>query len=158
MRGRRAWRVPSVLALLLALTQASQGCGPSTVIEVAPPLAVVDTFPANGANLRGAEVSHIDVVFSDLVDGAGAVAAIRLESVNSADEVVTRYDLAGDPARGDNGFDDRLLTLSLLIGAPSTDGTLPDNNAFRLTIGAGLAARSGSVLPVDLIHRFITAP
>jgi len=157
MRGRLAQRTLSTAASVLVSALASLGCGPSTVIEVAPPLAVIDTFPANGANLHGAEVKHIDVVFSESVDGASAGTAIRLESVNSADEVVNRYALAGDPARGDNGFDEQLLTLSLLIGAPSTDGTLPDNNAFRLTIGAGLAARSGGVLPVELIHRFITA-
>jgi hypothetical protein len=145
-------------ALLLAGVWASASCGPSTVIEVAPPLAVIDTFPANGARLRGAEVTHVEVVFSERVDGASAVAAIRLESVNSADEVVSRYDLAGDPARGEDGFDEQLLTLSLTIGAPSPDGALPDSSAFRLTIGAGLAARSGGVLPVDLIHRFVTEP
>lgn len=158
MSGGWVRRAVSIAGLLTALPLAGPACGPSTVIELAPPLAVIDSFPANGARLRGAEVNHVDIVFSESVDGASATAAIRLESVNSADEVVNRYALAGDPARGDNGFDAQLLTLSLTIGAPSTDGTLPDNNAFRLTIGAGLAARSGGVLPVDLIHRFVTEP
>ena len=48
------------------------------------------------------------------------------------------------------------VTLSAPIGEPSLDGALPDDARFRLTIAAGLAARSGSVLPVDVIRRFTT--
>ncbi|MBN2358618.1 MAG: hypothetical protein JXR83_04145 [Deltaproteobacteria bacterium] len=157
MRGHKRTRARRTTWAGLALLLADIGCGPTTVIEVAPPLTVVDTFPANGASLRGAEVSHVEVVFSESVEVSAAVSAIRLESVNSGDEVITHYALAGDPERGDNGFDENLLMLSLTIGEPSSDGALPDNTAFRLTIGAGLTARSGGVLPVDVIRRFATA-
>jgi hypothetical protein len=145
---------PSLLGpgLLLALA----ACGPATVIEVSPPLVVVDSFPSNGATLPGAEVTHLDLVFSELVDGAAALAAIKLAAVNASDEVDAAYALAGDEDKGPGGFDDARRTLSMTIGEPSLDGSLPEGLRFRLTVAGGLTARNGSVLAVDVVRRFAT--
>ena len=140
-------------ALALTLLAA---CGPGTIIQVLPPLTVVDTFPGNGTTLPGANVKHIDIVFSDRVDGALALSEIRLAAVSEGDEVLVQYDLVADEDKGEGGFDVGRLTLSALIGDPSLDGSLPDGNAYRVLISAGLKATSGSVLPADVVHRFAT--
>jgi len=149
---RRASGSSRALLALVALG----GCGPSTVVELAPPLSVVDTYPGNGTRLPGAEVTHLEVVFSEAVEGGAALEALKLEAVTSSDDVEARYALLADTDRAEDGFDDELLTLSTRIGEPSLDGALPDDARFRLTISAGLTARSGSVLPVDVIRRFTT--
>jgi len=148
-------RAPAAIAALAAIASLS-ACGPTTVVEIAPPLTIVDTFPGHGALLPGTDVTHVDVVFSEPVAGATALAALRLESVDASDELEDRYTLLADPERGDDGFDAELLTLSATIGDPSPDGALPDGARYRLTITAGLTAVGGSVLPVDVVRRFAT--
>ncbi|MFH1810878.1 MAG: hypothetical protein ABIJ09_19210 [Pseudomonadota bacterium] len=145
----------SPLLACCALT-ACVGCGPSTLLEVSPPLVVVDSFPSNGATLPGSEVTHIDLVFSEILDGTAALSAIKLASVNDSDEVDTAFALVADEDKGPAGFDEARRTLSLTIGTPSTDGTLPDGAHFRIRIEQGLSARNGSVLPVEVVRRFAT--
>lgn len=145
-------RVATVFGLLgLGLL----GCDNPPVYELVAPLTIVDTFPSNGATLPGANVTQIDLIFSQAVDGKKVLKAIKLEMIDQAGEVEAPYALSASEL-GKNGFDDELLTFSAVIGEPSSDGSLPDNKTFRLTVGKGLTAKNGSVLPADVLRRFAT--
>ena len=147
-------------SLALYLTSAI-ACGSSS-IEVPPPLAVIDTFPSNGASLEALtgpdQYNYIEIVFSELVDGSSALAKIKLASLTESDQVDTIFDLFADIRRGEAGVDEQTLSLSLLLDPEYENSRLPEDKRFRLVISKGLSAINGSVLPVDVIRRFSTLP
>lgn len=144
---------------LLFLSMVS--CG-ATSIEVPPPLAIVDTFPTNGADLQhdpnGKPVGYIEIVFSELVDGQKAIEKIKLTSLTESDQVDTIFDLYPDLRRGEAGVDEQTLSLTLLLNENPVSSTLPTDKSYRLIISKGLSAINGSVLPVDVIRRFTILP
>lgn len=144
-----------VLTLAYILISA---CGPEVSISLAPPLTLIDSFPSNGATLSAQDLHHLELVFSELVDGNTALDFMQLASLTDADEVDTLYTLYPDSRRGEGGVDPETGSLSALFDPDPDLSLLPAGERFRLRISKGLSARNGNVLPVDVERRFATVP
>ena len=153
------WGSSAGIAVPLPLV-ALVACGGPVQVNLPQPLFVVDTFPASGATVERAHVDTLSVTFSedlgDDVSTSGRVAD-KARLVRRPPEVDGNS--AGEPvALGSPGYDPASFTVVFTPDPADLDRVSTPGSQLVLTLGAGLAARSGPALAADVrVHFWIAA-